>query len=236
MAKKESQIPVDEVFFYRYFKKRDAETRWKRPKRNEDNESVEDVDDDEFERVLDAYEGDSYFTEFKDDDLDFAGNVMPKSKKGGDKDGEDSDDDDEDDLDDEEVSLGSMDEDFEDELEDEGGEFMDIEEKEDDDDDDAGPQPAKKKKKGKMEDQSVFASAEEFGCLLDENTNLKFDNSDMNAMANTDKADVKQLKWEVKRNDWIHGRDVKTLRRKKAMFNKKKFGKATKLKSVKRKK
>ncbi|XP_052442758.1 CCAAT/enhancer-binding protein zeta [Carassius gibelio] len=236
LAKKESQIPVDEVFFYRYFKKRDTETRWKRPNRNEDNESVEDVDDDEFERVLDAYEGDSYFTEFKDDDLDFAGNVMPKSKKGGDKDGEDSDDDDEDDLDDEEVSLGSMDEDFEDELEDEGGEFMDIEGKEDDDEDDAGPQPAKKKKKGKMEDQSVFASAEEFGCLLDENTNLKFDNSDMNAMANTDKADVKQLKWEVKRNDWIHGRDVKTLRRKKAMFNKKKFGKATKLKSVKRKK
>uniref|UniRef100_A0A8C1FIK1 CCAAT/enhancer-binding protein zeta n=1 Tax=Cyprinus carpio carpio TaxID=630221 RepID=A0A8C1FIK1_CYPCA len=239
LAKKESQIPVDEVFFYRYFKKRDAETRWKRPKRNEDNESVEDVDDDEFERVLDAFEGDSFFTEFKDDDLDFAGNVMPKSKKGRDKDGEDSDDDDEDDLDDEEVSLGSMDEDFEDELEDEGGEFMDIEEEEEDDDDDeddAGAQPAKKKKKGKMEDQSVFASAEEFGCLLEENTSLKFENSDMNAMANTDKADVKQLKWEVKRNDWIQGRDVKTLRRKKAMFNKRKFGMAKKLKSVKRKK
>uniref|UniRef100_A0A8C1TKC0 CCAAT/enhancer-binding protein zeta n=1 Tax=Cyprinus carpio TaxID=7962 RepID=A0A8C1TKC0_CYPCA len=76
LAKKESQIPVDEVFFYRYFKKRDAETRWKRPKRNEDNESVEDVDDDEFERVLDAFEGDSFFTEFKDDDLDFAGYVQ----------------------------------------------------------------------------------------------------------------------------------------------------------------
>lgn len=49
-------------------------------------------------------------------------------------------------------------------------------------------------------------------------------------------SDVKQLKWEVKRNDWIHGRDVKTLRRKKAMFNKRKFGKAKNLKSVKRKK
>uniref|UniRef100_A0A671QN16 CCAAT/enhancer-binding protein zeta n=1 Tax=Sinocyclocheilus anshuiensis TaxID=1608454 RepID=A0A671QN16_9TELE len=221
LAKEESQIPVDEVFFYRYFKKRDAEKRWKRPNRNEDNESVEDVDDDEFERVLDVYEGDSFFTEFKDDDLDFAGNVMPKSKKGRDKDGEDSDDDDEDDLDDEEVSLGSMDEDFEDELEDEGGEFMDIEEKDDDDD------------AGKM---SFYCLFKQFGCLLEENTSLKFDNSDMNAMANTDKADVKQLKWEVKRNDWIHGRDVKTLRRKKAMFNKRKFGKAQKLKSVKRKK
>lgn len=36
----------------RYFKKRDAEKLWKRPKKNEDNESVEDVDDDEFDRVL----------------------------------------------------------------------------------------------------------------------------------------------------------------------------------------
>uniref|UniRef100_A0A671MSH8 CCAAT enhancer binding protein zeta n=1 Tax=Sinocyclocheilus anshuiensis TaxID=1608454 RepID=A0A671MSH8_9TELE len=202
LAKEESPIPVDEVFFYRYFKKRDAEKRWKRPNRNEDNESVEDVDDDEFERVLDAY-GDSFFTEFKDDDLDFAGYVH-KSKKGRDQDGEDSDED----LDDEEVSLGSMDEDFEGELEEEGGEFMDTE----DDDDDAG-----------------------FGCLLEENTSLKFDSSDMNAMANTDKADeyVKQLKWEVQRNAWIRGRDIKALRRKKAMFNKRKFGK---VKSVKRKK
>ncbi|XP_043076110.1 CCAAT/enhancer-binding protein zeta [Puntigrus tetrazona] len=237
LAKEEGQIPVDEVFFYRYFKKRDAEKQWKRTNRNEDTESVEDVDDDEFERMLDAYEGDDFFSEFKNDDLDFAGNVMPKSKKGRDKDAEDSDDDDDDDdgddLDDEELSLGSMEDDFKDELEDEGGEFMDIEELEDHD---SGAQPAKKKKKGKMEEQSVFASAEEFACLLEENTNLKFENSDMNAMANTDKADVKQLKWEVKRNDWIHGRDVKTLRRKKAMFNKGKFGKAKKMKSVKRKK
>uniref|UniRef100_A0A673JZB1 CCAAT/enhancer-binding protein zeta n=1 Tax=Sinocyclocheilus rhinocerous TaxID=307959 RepID=A0A673JZB1_9TELE len=202
LAKEESQIPVDEVFFYRYFKKRDAEKRWKRPNRNEDNESVEDVDDDEFERVLDAYEGDSFFTEFKDGDLDFAGNVMPKSKKGRDKDGEDSDDDDEDDLDDEEVSLGSMDEDFEDELEDEGGEFMDMEEK---DDDDAGI--------------CCFCGVKSY---LHSPVFLQ--------------SDVKQLKWEVKRNDWIHGRDVKTLRRKKAMFNKRKFGKAKNLKSVKRKK
>lgn len=37
---------------FRYFKKRDAEKRWKRPNRKEDNESVEDVDDDEFDRVL----------------------------------------------------------------------------------------------------------------------------------------------------------------------------------------
>ncbi|XP_067273512.1 CCAAT/enhancer-binding protein zeta [Pseudorasbora parva] len=231
LAKEESQIPVDEVFFYRYFKKRDAEKRWKRPNRNEDNESVEDVDDDEFDQILDAYEGDSYFTEFKDDDLDFASNLMSKSKKGEDQ--EDSVSDSDDDLDDEEVSLGSM-EDFEDEFEDEGGEFMQTEE-DDGDDDEAGAQPEKKKKR-KMEDQAVFASAEEFGCLLEENAGLKFENTGMNALANTDKADVKQLKWETQRNDWVCGRDVKTLRRKKATFNKRKFGMTKKHQGVNRKK
>lgn len=37
---------------------------------------------------------------------------------------------------------------------------------------------------------------------------------------------VKQLKWEARRDDWIQDRDVKTLRKKKAMFKKRKaFGK-----------
>uniref|UniRef100_A0A3Q3GJW1 Uncharacterized protein n=1 Tax=Labrus bergylta TaxID=56723 RepID=A0A3Q3GJW1_9LABR len=65
-----------------------------------------------------------------------------------------------------------------------------------------------------------------FGSLLDENAGSKFDNIGLNAMANRDKA-VKQLKWEAQRDDWIQGRDAKTMRRKKTMFNKKKsFGRA----------
>lgn len=36
----------------RYFKKRETDKRFKKRIRDEDNESVEDVDDDEFERVL----------------------------------------------------------------------------------------------------------------------------------------------------------------------------------------
>ncbi|GAA6074241.1 CCAAT/enhancer-binding protein zeta isoform X1, partial [Tachysurus ichikawai] len=86
--------------------------------------------------------------------------------------------------------------------------------------------PSKKNKRGKMEDTAMFAAAEEFGDLLDENSDMKFDNIGINAMANKDKASVKQLKWEVQRDDWLRGRDVKTLRRKKAMFKKRKqFGK-----------
>ncbi|XP_055729023.1 CCAAT/enhancer-binding protein zeta-like isoform X1 [Salvelinus fontinalis] len=75
-----------------------------------------------FSPYPDTYEGDSYFTDLPVDetDLDFAGNIKMKSKKGK-KGGEDDSDSD---LDD--VSLGSLDEeDFGDELGEEGGAFMD---------------------------------------------------------------------------------------------------------------
>ncbi|XP_047244303.1 CCAAT/enhancer-binding protein zeta isoform X1 [Girardinichthys multiradiatus] len=262
LSKEESQIPVDEVFFYRFFKKRQQEKQSRRPRADGDNESVEDVDDEEFEEVLDSFEGDSYFTDVPEDDLDFAGNVKSKTGKKAQEDLEDSDIDD---LDDEEVSLGSMDEeDFGDELEEEGGTFMDpdrdddVPELEDGNDEDvpddsdeetvvpditprtknrkrksseepdlSGSLERKKEKTKKKKDKTMFASAEEFGSLLDENTDSRFDNIGLNAMSNTDKAGLKQLKWEAQRDDWIHGRDSKTLRRKKITFNKRKmFGRA----------
>uniref|UniRef100_UPI0037E8CFA8 CCAAT/enhancer-binding protein zeta n=1 Tax=Semicossyphus pulcher TaxID=241346 RepID=UPI0037E8CFA8 len=270
LSKEESQIPVDEVFFHRFFKKRQQEKQLRRPRGDGDNESVEDVDDEEFEKILDSCEGDSYFTEMKEEDLDFAGNVKSKKGKKGVQDSDsDMDDSDMGDLDDEEVSLGSMDEeDFGDELEEDGGMFMDPDGGGDDDDDevpeldeddaafgdsdeemdapDITPRTKKgkrksteeldfsgslgskqgKKKKGKK-DAAMFASADEFGSLLDDNAGSKFDNIGMNAMANRDKAGLKQLKWEAQRDDWIQGRDAKTLRRKKTAFNKRKsFGRA----------
>ncbi|KAJ8356113.1 hypothetical protein SKAU_G00189070 [Synaphobranchus kaupii] len=259
LAKDESQIPVDEVFFYRFFKKREKEKQLRRPRGGGDNESVEDVDDDEFEKALDTFEGDSYFTDVKDDRLDFAGNVKGKSRKDGKGDDLSDDSDlDEGDLDDEEVSLGSMDEeDFGDVVEEEGGAFMDIgggdgeEELEESGEEieevmemsstskkgkrksseeldfsaSIGSKRGQKKKKV-MKGDGIVASAEEFGYLLDENAGSKFDNIGINAVANKDKAGIKQLKWESQRDDWIRGRDVKTLRRKKAAFKKRTpFGK-----------
>ncbi|XP_034555142.1 CCAAT/enhancer-binding protein zeta [Notolabrus celidotus] len=268
LSKEESQISVDEIFFHRFFKKRQQEKQLRRPRADGDNESVEDVDDEEFEKLLDSAEGDSYFTEMAEEDLDFAGNVKSKKGKKNQQDS-DSDDSDVDDLDDEEVSLGSMDEeDFGDELEEDGGMFMDADGGGDDDDDEEVPEleddaafddsdeeveapditprskkgkrksteeldfsgssgsKQAKKKKGKK-DTAMFVSADEFGSLLDENAGSKFDNIGLNAMANKDKAGVKQLKWEAQRDDWIQGRDAKTLRKKKTMFNKKKsFGRA----------
>uniref|UniRef100_A0A3Q2ZBE6 CCAAT enhancer binding protein zeta n=1 Tax=Hippocampus comes TaxID=109280 RepID=A0A3Q2ZBE6_HIPCM len=214
LRQEESQIPVDQIFFYRFFKKRQQENAHRRPKIDNDNESLEDVDDDEFEKMLDSCEGDSYFTELPDKDLDFAG-----------KDADESDESDESgDLDDEEVSLGSMnEEDFGEEVGGEGGTFMG------DEDEDGKERFVLLLRKIQIEQvtNSIFCG------LLDDNAGAKIDNIGLNAMANTDKAGVKQLKWESQRDDWIHDRDAKTLRRKKAAFNKRKrFGRGVKTTTV----
>ncbi|KAM5142651.1 CCAAT/enhancer-binding protein zeta [Callospermophilus lateralis] len=245
LAKEESQIPVDEVFFHRYYKK--VAIVKEKQKRSADEESIEDVDDEEFEKMIDTFEDDNCFTPGKDD-LDFASNMKKKTKKAKDnleyEDSEDSDDE-FDNLDDDEVSLGSMnDEEFA-EIDEDGGTFMDVlddenesipesdedgskvntkksKRKDDDDFDFAGSfQGPRKKKKSNLNDSSLFVSAEEFGHLLDENVGSKFDNIGINAMANKDNASLKQLRWEAERDDWLHNRDVKSIIKKKKNFKKK---------------
>uniref|UniRef100_A0A8D0HDN4 CCAAT/enhancer-binding protein zeta n=1 Tax=Sphenodon punctatus TaxID=8508 RepID=A0A8D0HDN4_SPHPU len=246
LAKDESQIPADEVFFHRFYKKADREKEKQR--RQPDEQSVEDVDDDEFERMLDSFE------EFDtvNDNIDFAGNIKTKAKggkksQGGEEsnaDGEDSDYEDEDefhDLDDEEVSLGSMDEEFGDAIDEVGGTFMDVSDdngpdgknkdleipvckkgKRKNDIDFVGSFEGAKQGKKKLKGANMHASAEQFGYLLDENVGSKFDNIGINAMANKDNASVKQLKWEAERDDWLHNRDMKNIIRRKKNFRQKK--------------
>ncbi|NXK79527.1 CEBPZ protein, partial [Amazona guildingii] len=245
-AKDESKIPVDEVFFHRFYSKFDK--RREKQRRQDDEESVEDVDDDEFERALDAFEAADNAIDVGQDDLDFAGNIKKKTKgskkgqrsEGSSADGEDSDDEDEfSDLDDEEVSLGSMEEDFEEDMDEEGGVFMDVS----DDDNSIDPnnnkqlksvnkkgkrkkdtnfvgslQGSSRGKKRKLQDAKILASAEEFGSLLDENVGSKFDNIGMNAMANRDNANIKQIQWEIERDKWLHDRDVKSIIKRKKQF------------------
>lgn len=132
-----------------------------------------------------------------------------------------------------------MEDDFEADMEEEGGVFMDVSE----DDNDLDPnndkqlksvsKKGKKKKdmnfagslggssrgkKRKLQDAGILASAEEFGYLLDENSGSKFDNIGMNAMANRDNANVKQIQWEIERDKWLHNRDVKSIIKKKKQF------------------
>ncbi|KAL6050797.1 hypothetical protein STEG23_015335 [Scotinomys teguina] len=241
LAKEESQIPVDEVFFYRYYKK--VAVVKEKQKRNADEDSIEDVDDEEFENMIDTFEDDNCFTPGRDD-IDFASNM--KKTKGAKENLEDSESSDDElgDLDDDEVSLGSMnDEDFE--MDEDGGTFLDVSDDEnegvpefdevsskastkkikrkgEDSFDFAGSFQGPKKKKKSSDDSSLFVSAEEFGHLLDENMGSKFDNIGMNAMANRDNASFKQLKWEAERDDWLHNRDVKSIIKRKKNFNKKK--------------
>ncbi|XP_029450015.1 CCAAT/enhancer-binding protein zeta [Rhinatrema bivittatum] len=251
LEQEESQIPVDVVFFHRYYKKLDKMKR--KQKHHEDEESVEDVDDDEFERILDSFEGDNLDVAFSKD-LDFAGNI--KNSKGGKESNEEEEDSDwdianDEGLDNEEVSLDSMDEeDFEDDAGETGGSFVDLS----DDDSNENSQASvnnphrevskfrskrkasedinfadsfegakQGKKKRGIKNASMFAAAEEFGFLLDENAGSKFDNIGMNAMANKDNASFKQLKWEVERDNWLHNRDAKTIVRKKFKFKQKKM-------------
>ncbi|KAM9701116.1 LOW QUALITY PROTEIN: CCAAT/enhancer-binding protein zeta-like [Menidia menidia] len=73
LSRDESQVPVDQVFFHRYFRKRQQQQQSRRPRRDGDEESLEDVDDEEFERLLDSCEGDSLYADLGDEQLDFAG-------------------------------------------------------------------------------------------------------------------------------------------------------------------
>ncbi|KFV87348.1 CCAAT/enhancer-binding protein zeta, partial [Struthio camelus australis] len=261
-ARDENTIPVDEVFFHRFYTKFDKGRE--KQKREEDEESVEDVDDDEFERALDTFEAADSAIDVGQDDLDFAGNIKKKaisSKKSQRNeesiaDWEDSDDEDGfSELDDEEVSLGSMEEDFGEDIDEEGGAFMDVSDddnsldlsnnnefksvskkgKRKNDIDFVGSlEGSNRRKKRKLKDANMLAAAEEFGYLLDENAGSKFDNIGMNAMANRDNASVKQLKWEVERDKWLHNRDVKSIIKKKKQFRHKGLKKKYKGKKSKR--
>uniref|UniRef100_A0A3B4B097 CCAAT/enhancer-binding protein zeta n=1 Tax=Periophthalmus magnuspinnatus TaxID=409849 RepID=A0A3B4B097_9GOBI len=130
------------------------------------------------------------------------------------------------DLDDEEVELSLDEEDFGEEFEEEGGTFIDP------DEDDEEGRTCVCSSLSHLSAQSCFSPGpvsvsyllvlHQFGSLLDENSGSKFDNAGLNALRNSDKAGVKQLKWESQRDDWIHDRDAKTLRRKKSLFQRKK--------------
>ncbi|MEE6475242.1 hypothetical protein FKM82_010667 [Ascaphus truei] len=218
LGKEETEIPVDEVFFHRYFKKLSSEKR--KTKRNEDEESLEDVDDDEFENILDSFEGDSFYSG-PSADLNFAENLKPNdttSKKNSGEEDSGSDWDIDEEKDDEEISLGSMcEEDFEDD--ENGGVFMDTTDKSD-------KEPGTKNtKKRRLKQEDIFASAEELGYILDENSGSKFDNVGLNAMANKDNASTKQLKWESERDNWMHNKDPKNIIKKKRKFNQQKIHK-----------
>lgn len=227
----QKEIPVDELFLHSYmqhkYKDRDI--------KEEEEDDIESVASDEFEEMLDKMSGFKH-TE-NDEDMDFMDDygTTVKNKKESKKDddeeeeedndeenGDLNDDDDEEDWSDEEFSNGDMgDMDVDDD--DDGS--IDMFGDDDDDEDNVMSFNKKNKKKAKG-GKSVFASAEEFAHLLEEEGSSKVAPGSSNQVQNSDKADVRQLDWEEKRNRWLHNKgEFKGKGGKKFNNGKKPFGK-----------
>ncbi|XP_040565499.1 CCAAT/enhancer-binding protein zeta [Lepeophtheirus salmonis] len=191
----ESKIPNDELFIYKYLKKR-ADNKSKDVE--EDTWDNDSVTSEEFDRYLDKMA-----TDFgENDDIDFASDLSKEVKKPGKKKkkGDDSfdeledDDEEESDMESEDQSNSESDSS---ELDEEG---FDIEEED-------GPAP--KKKSGKKRSmsgvggdsgfQSLLASAEEFAEMI-ENDETTLDAGGSQALSNKDNSGLKQLKWESGRS------------------------------------
>ncbi|XP_073965864.1 CCAAT/enhancer-binding protein zeta-like [Choristoneura fumiferana] len=239
-----NKIPVDERFLYDFLqKRRHAEEE---PDSDSDADSVTSED---FEKYLDTVTGTRANAD-SDDELDFLADMESTKKKRPSKKGDESDDqlgsDDGDDNDDEEAA--DVDEDDDDDSE--GGELnisADEDEPvlsgeedelllEDSDEDGEIDVPGTMSKKGKMKLKlkgkddlgSLFASAEEFSTLLEENASNKKQGSSQ-AVANTDNASIKQLAWEDKRDTWMKGYNRKVHGAKYKKFNKNKNGRPDKM-------
>jgi len=244
---KESDVPEEDKFFYRYFTERAKRVN------NDDDASDGSVSDTEFDDYLENYERDADADGFADLDLDFFTDKKKKGKSDNDeKELEESDEfDDEEDDDDSDMDFGDdelaaqfqtemetlgkgggddIDSDFDmPQYDDDDGvvetQFSGQEFSSDDEDDDLQKlmkKPTNKKrkkennldasasskKKKKATTDSLFASAEEFGHLLEEET--EFGGVSLGGggdVKNTDKSNRKQLAWEASRERVWQGRD-----------------------------
>ncbi|CAH1979934.1 unnamed protein product [Acanthoscelides obtectus] len=165
---------------------------------DEDESDVESVQSEEFEEMLNQMSG----VKEREDEIDYLdeiGDTLKYNKK--DK-GKQMDDESESDKDDNEseISDQELEEDFDD-MED-ASELDDFDEESDEDDEMVTKSP-KSKRKG--DTSSLFASAEEFATLLEDEGSSKVKPGGSNAFANMDNADTKQLAWEEQRNRWVKG-------------------------------
>ncbi|XP_033105031.1 CCAAT/enhancer-binding protein zeta-like [Anneissia japonica] len=266
LDKDENSIPMDELFFYKYFELKSKKAKKKVKEVDDIDSDASSVSDNEFENYLDDLESGEI-----DDDVDFARDFHQekrgKKKKQTDSDGsdfsdEDLDDPDIDDFSDDDIEQDFGLDDFKIENEDFDEEAFDM--SDDDDEFNLGtkmqskkavkkslekenynekegssktkkrkpnPAPPSSKSKKPRAGSDVTSVAEEFSLLMDENVGSRSNSIGTNALSNKDKAGVKQLDWEVKRDKWMRGKDVKTMMRKKrekSNFRKKMKGKGSK--------
>nr|XP_012144475.1 PREDICTED: CCAAT/enhancer-binding protein zeta isoform X1 [Megachile rotundata]XP_012144476.1 PREDICTED: CCAAT/enhancer-binding protein zeta isoform X1 [Megachile rotundata] len=226
LNEREERIPVDELYLYRYLRKR---KEYKRPSKEIDDD-IESVNSEEFNDMLDT------LTDGKDvEDLDIIGDIQTKKIKN-------KDIEDEDDLEDDsvrsEASNNSDDINFDEEELDEdddtnydlqhandsdldiGDEDVSDLDFDDDDDDDMlndniqsnMKKPANKKYQGKNKsknskgiDSNIFVSAEKFAEMLEEHSKNNKKHGGTDVFNTADGASTKQIEWETKRHHKLKG-------------------------------
>ncbi|XP_043523948.1 CCAAT/enhancer-binding protein zeta isoform X2 [Frieseomelitta varia] len=223
----EGRIPVDELYLYRYLKKR----KEFKHKFTVENDDVESVNSEEFNDMLDR------LTDNKDfEDLDIAADIQTvKKKKGTEEEDEDFDDgkSEESNSDDIEESGESLDEDnIDDSLQNlsdidiDDDDISDLEFDEDIDDDDIEDDNniqsniKTRNKKSKGIDNNIFLSAEKFAEMLEEHSKQKSKAGGTNAFNTVDGASSKQVEWETKRHQNLRNSLNKSKRKSSKIYKK----------------
>ncbi|XP_031841757.1 nucleolar complex protein 1 [Nomia melanderi] len=244
LNEKEERIPVDELFLYRYLKKR---KEFKREFKKEDDDDIESINSEEFDDML------GRLTDGKDfEDLDIAADIQTRKKK--------KKEDTEEDGDANKVYNGDEDEDFEDncfkggtsgDFDDKNDSDLDLNDSEDTDnelhdlsdmdldedydasdidfDDDVQSSITNKqtkknygqtKQNKKGTDSNIFMSAEKFAEMLEEHSKQrgKYGGTDM--LNTADGASTKQIDWEIKRHQKLKSSFNKTKRKSSTTFKK----------------
>ncbi|XP_069697224.1 CCAAT/enhancer-binding protein zeta [Periplaneta americana] len=213
----EARIPVDELFMYRYLRKK-MEGKVKVKTEDTGESDASSVASEEFNEMLESIME-------KGNQLDFAEDLARSANsKKNDKElhvGEESSDEEEDKEQEEEEE--EEDEEPTGDQDDSPGEYDSDEEEfdmiDDDDDDDAedivfddsesdmeteaAKEKNTKRKRKYKDNNNVFVSAEEFSEMLDNIGASGLKMSGSSAMSNKDNAGEKQLKWEAARDLWI---------------------------------
>ncbi|XP_066138108.1 CCAAT/enhancer-binding protein zeta-like [Euwallacea fornicatus] len=203
LSEVEENIPVDERFLYSYLQKKFQN----KSQCDQVDSDLESVQSEEFEEMLDKMAG---IKDNEDDELDYLGEIgdslkkkkkSPSTKVAPQDSEEEQENDLSDDDNDEELKATEEDLDLMDDLS-EGDVEEDIEFPSDSEEESSFS--SKKKQK---DTASLFASAEEFAALLDDEGSSKQKPGTSSIMANKDKASQRQLDWETNRNNWIKGFD-----------------------------
>ncbi|XP_039281140.1 LOW QUALITY PROTEIN: CCAAT/enhancer-binding protein zeta [Nilaparvata lugens] len=237
LEQNEEHVPIDELFLYKYLHHKKS-MGYKVVPKEEDDSDLESVASEEFEEMLNNMPG------FRNKDVDFAEDIgdnlsnTKTSKKGKNKDMDSDGSDDSDggddvgEEDDEDVSLDDA----------SGDDDIDLDELDDDDEaisfdesdgDDEDMEVSNKKKPKKKLDENklrkgiskLFAPAEQFSEMLENEGSSGFRTGTAHAVANKDKAAIKQLEWEMNRGDksWSNKNKRKTSNKFSSMKKKKKM-------------